>query len=142
MASPILPEIRRVLRRARTVQRPRGPALQCVGRDVPRKGPRQTRRATGALEADLGAGVFDHVDARAIEGGDGSRIAAHDKTAARCQCQHVRAKAVELLVRYFDEAKAKVQLVGGKLEQLMSEKLKHGWATEHGVSIAWLGGDR
>jgi hypothetical protein len=40
------------------------------------------------------------------------------------------------------EAKAKVPLVGGKLEQLMSDKLKNGWDTEHGVGIAWLGGDR
>ena len=40
------------------------------------------------------------------------------------------------------EAKAKVPLIGGKLESLISTKLKTGWDIEHGVGTAWLAGER
>lgn len=40
------------------------------------------------------------------------------------------------------EARASIPLVGGKLEKLIADKLKQGWDLEHGVGIAWLGGDR
>jgi hypothetical protein len=40
------------------------------------------------------------------------------------------------------EAKASIPLVGGKIEKLVVEKLVDGWNTEHGVGVAWLGGDR
>ena len=38
--------------------------------------------------------------------------------------------------------KVRVPLVAGKLESLISSKLKDGWDTEHGVGTAWLKGDR
>ena len=44
--------------------------------------------------------------------------------------------------RFDGEAKARVPLIGGKLENLMGDKLKSGWDIEHGVGIAWLAGDR
>lgn len=40
------------------------------------------------------------------------------------------------------EAKAKVPLIGGKLESLIGGKLKDGWDIEHGVGVAWLAGER
>ena len=40
------------------------------------------------------------------------------------------------------EARAKVPLVGGKIEKLVVQKLKDGWDIEHGVGVAWLEGDR
>lgn len=40
------------------------------------------------------------------------------------------------------EAKAKLPLIGGKLEKLMGDKLKSGWDIEHEVGVAWLAGDR
>ena len=40
------------------------------------------------------------------------------------------------------EAKAKVPLVGGKIEKLVVDKLKSSWDTEHGVGVAWLEGER
>lgn len=40
------------------------------------------------------------------------------------------------------EAQVKIPLVGGKLESLISGKLKDGWDTEHGLGTAWLSGDR
>lgn len=40
------------------------------------------------------------------------------------------------------EAGVRIPLIGGKLESLISSKLKDGWDTEHGVGTAWLTGDR
>ena len=40
------------------------------------------------------------------------------------------------------EAKAKVPLIGGKLEDLIGHKLKAGWDIEHAVGVAWLAGER
>lgn len=40
------------------------------------------------------------------------------------------------------EARAKVPLIGGKIEKLIGDKLKQGWDTEHEVGVAWLAGDR
>ena len=40
------------------------------------------------------------------------------------------------------EAKARIPLVGGKIEGLIGERLKEGWDTEHGVGVAWLEGER
>jgi Protein of unknown function (DUF2505) len=40
------------------------------------------------------------------------------------------------------EAKVKIPLVGGKLESLISDKLKEGWDNEHSLGVAWLAGDR
>lgn len=40
------------------------------------------------------------------------------------------------------EAKAKVPLIGGKIESLIGAKLKQGWDVEHGVGAAWLAGER
>ncbi len=40
------------------------------------------------------------------------------------------------------EARAKVPLIGGKLEDLIGSKLKAGWDIEHGVGVAWLAGER
>lgn len=40
------------------------------------------------------------------------------------------------------EAKAKVPLIGGKIEQLMGQKLREGWDAEHEVGVAWLAGGR
>lgn len=40
------------------------------------------------------------------------------------------------------EARAKLPLVGKKIEQLIADRLKGGWDTEHGVGVAWLAGDR
>jgi hypothetical protein len=40
------------------------------------------------------------------------------------------------------EAKAKVPLIGGRIEKLIAQKLKAGWDTEHGVGVAWLAGER
>jgi uncharacterized protein YndB with AHSA1/START domain len=40
------------------------------------------------------------------------------------------------------EAKAKIPLVGGKLEGLIATKLKEGWDGEHVVGTAWLAGER
>lgn len=39
------------------------------------------------------------------------------------------------------EAKAKLPLVGKKIEQLLGDRLKAGWDTEHGVGVAWLAGE-
>lgn len=43
---------------------------------------------------------------------------------------------------FVGEAKAKVPLIGGKLEDLIGNKLKEGWDIEHGVGVAWLAGER
>jgi len=40
------------------------------------------------------------------------------------------------------EAKASIPLIGSKIEKLVVEKLKEGWDVEHGVGVAWLGGQR
>jgi hypothetical protein len=40
------------------------------------------------------------------------------------------------------EARAKLPLVGKKIEQLISDRLRDGWDTEHGVGVAWLAGER
>jgi uncharacterized protein YndB with AHSA1/START domain len=40
------------------------------------------------------------------------------------------------------EVKAKVPLIGSKLEALMSDLFKAGMDTEHGAGVAWLAGDR
>lgn len=40
------------------------------------------------------------------------------------------------------EARAKVPLIGGKIESIIATKLKDGWDTEHGVGVAWLAGVR
>ena len=38
--------------------------------------------------------------------------------------------------------KAKVPLIGGKLEGLMAEQVRDGMDTEHAVGVAWLNGER
>ena len=43
---------------------------------------------------------------------------------------------------FVGETKAKVPLVGGKLESLLGSKLKDGWNTEHSTGVSWLAGDR
>lgn len=40
------------------------------------------------------------------------------------------------------EAKARIPLVGGKLEKLIADRLREGWDTEQGVGVAWLAGRR
>jgi uncharacterized protein YndB with AHSA1/START domain len=40
------------------------------------------------------------------------------------------------------EAKAKVPLIGGKIERLIAERLKQGWDIEHGIGVPWLAGGR
>ena len=40
------------------------------------------------------------------------------------------------------EAKARIPLVGGKLEGLIADRLREGWDTEQGVGVAWLAGQR
>ncbi len=40
------------------------------------------------------------------------------------------------------EVKAKVPLIGGKLESLMADLFKAGMDKEHGVGVQWLAGDR
>ena len=45
-------------------------------------------------------------------------------------------EVVELLIR------AKVPLIGGKLEGLMAEQVTAGMDTEHAVGVAWLNGER
>ena len=40
------------------------------------------------------------------------------------------------------EAKARLPLIGKKLEKLLSDRLKDAWNTEHGVGAAWLAGER
>lgn len=40
------------------------------------------------------------------------------------------------------EAKAKIPLIGGKIEALIADKLTQGWDIEHGVGVAWLEGER
>lgn len=40
------------------------------------------------------------------------------------------------------EAKAKVPLIGGKIESLIKDKLVDGWNTEAEIGRAWLAGDR
>ena len=40
------------------------------------------------------------------------------------------------------EAKAKVPLIGGKIENLIISQFKDGTAKEHVVGVAWLGGSR
>lgn len=40
------------------------------------------------------------------------------------------------------EARARVPLIGGRIEKLIADKLKQGWDIEQGVGAAWLGGDR
>ncbi len=40
------------------------------------------------------------------------------------------------------EAKAKLPLIGGKIEKLIAGKFADGLETEHGVGTAWLAGDR
>lgn len=40
------------------------------------------------------------------------------------------------------EARAKVPLIGSKIEKLIAAKLKEGWDTEHEVGVSWLAGDR
>lgn len=40
------------------------------------------------------------------------------------------------------EAKARIPLVGAKLEKLMADRLRSGWDTEHTVGEAWLEGER
>jgi|SRR5690606_20362337 len=40
------------------------------------------------------------------------------------------------------EAKAKVPLVGGKIEKLIASKFAEGVEVEHGVAVAWLEGER
>lgn len=40
------------------------------------------------------------------------------------------------------EAKARIPLVGGKIEKLIAQKLKDGWDTEHEVGTTWLEGDK
>ena len=44
--------------------------------------------------------------------------------------------------RFEAEAKAKVPLIGGKIESLIVSQFKDGTALEHGVGAAWLAGDR
>ncbi|MDT0201877.1 DUF2505 domain-containing protein [Nocardioides sp. AE5] len=46
------------------------------------------------------------------------------------------------LDQFEGEAKAKVPLIGGKIESLIAQKLKDGWDIEHGLGAAWLGGER
>ena len=40
------------------------------------------------------------------------------------------------------EAKAKLPLVGKKLEKLLAERLTDGWNAEPAVGVAWLAGER
>ena len=40
------------------------------------------------------------------------------------------------------EVRAKVPLVGGKIENLMAAQFQDGTAKEHAVGVAWLAGDR
>jgi len=40
------------------------------------------------------------------------------------------------------EAKARIPLVGGKIEGLVADRLREGWDTEQGVGVAWLEGRR
>lgn len=40
------------------------------------------------------------------------------------------------------EAKAKLPMIGGKVEKLIADKLTQGWDIEHGVGQAWLEGER
>lgn len=40
------------------------------------------------------------------------------------------------------EAKARIPLIGSKIESLIGDKLKDGWDTEHAVGTAWLAGER
>lgn len=44
--------------------------------------------------------------------------------------------------RFQGEAKARIPLVGGKIEALLSQKLTQGWDTEHREGVAWLAGSR
>lgn len=40
------------------------------------------------------------------------------------------------------ESKAHIPLLGGKIEKLMADKLRHGWDNEHEVGTGWLAGER
>ena len=40
------------------------------------------------------------------------------------------------------ESKARIPLIGGKIESLMADKLRRGWDNEHEVGTAWLAGER
>ncbi len=40
------------------------------------------------------------------------------------------------------ESRAKIPLVGGKIEKLLAEKLVLGWNVEHRAGVAWLRGER
>lgn len=46
------------------------------------------------------------------------------------------------LDQFEGEATAKVPLIGGKIESLISAKLKDGWDIENGVGTGWLEGNR
>ncbi|MBD8868743.1 DUF2505 domain-containing protein [Nocardioides donggukensis] len=40
------------------------------------------------------------------------------------------------------EARARIPLIGGRIEGLLGTRLKDGWDIEHGVGVAWLEGER
>jgi hypothetical protein len=40
------------------------------------------------------------------------------------------------------EAKARIPVVGGKIEKLIADKLKEGWDAEHRAGVSWLEGHR
>jgi uncharacterized protein YndB with AHSA1/START domain len=69
-------------------------------------------------------------------------VASPGKPVAISGTRTLQADGEGTLDTFTGEAKAKVPLVGGKIEKLVVEKLKEGWDVEHGVGVAWLGGER
>ena len=70
------------------------------------------------LEPLVGHEVDDAPDRRLVEDGDGT------------------------LDTFEGESRAKIPLVGGKIEKLLAEKLVLGWNVEHRAGVAWLRGER
>lgn len=64
------------------------------------------------------------------------------KPAGIAGTRHLIADGEGTLDRFEGEAKARVPLIGGKIEKLIAEKLVQGWNIEHRVGEAWLRGER
>lgn len=70
------------------------------------------------------------------------KVASPGKPVSISGTRTLKADGDGTLDTFTGEAKAKVPLVGGKIEKLVVQKLTEGWDVEHNVGVAWLEGQR
>ncbi len=96
------------------------PIFQCAPLQTAHQRPREARRPSAALQADLEAIVDVHGRASLFERGARLRIAIQHHALARAQRQHITSHRVELVVRHLDEPIPTIAAVFAETHQAAS----------------------